>query len=190
MRRRFNTRVGKIPWRRKWQPTPVFLPASPWGRKESDTGRHSPPLTLVHTPILSFLLLAWILYAWIIRLLHSPLSGWFSSMNDCHTKSMKGSVHYTLRWWSPHPVTQVVVQGLFLELFLHLSIAKAFQLFSFCCLLHSTITVTNNMKNSSPWYNSWIWKNLIKKGNHTHSLSTTTSALFWNFGNFSLHFCA
>ena len=40
--------VGKIPWRRKWQPTPVFLPGefhgqrslagySPWGHKESDT---------------------------------------------------------------------------------------------------------------------------------------------------------
>ena len=25
-RRRFNLWVGKIPWRRKWQPTPVFLP--------------------------------------------------------------------------------------------------------------------------------------------------------------------
>ena len=44
----FNPWVGKIPWRRKWQPTPVFLPGkshgqkslvsySPWGRKESDT---------------------------------------------------------------------------------------------------------------------------------------------------------
>ena len=40
--------VGKISWRRKWQPTPVFLPResqgrrslvgySPWGCKESDT---------------------------------------------------------------------------------------------------------------------------------------------------------
>ena len=40
--------VGKIPWRRKWQPTPVSLPGkyhgqkclvdySPWGHKESDT---------------------------------------------------------------------------------------------------------------------------------------------------------
>ena len=40
--------VRKIPWRRAWQPTPVFLPGeshgqrslvgySPWGRKESDT---------------------------------------------------------------------------------------------------------------------------------------------------------
>ena len=39
--------AGKIPWRRKWQPTPVFLPGeshgrkslvgySPWGCKESD----------------------------------------------------------------------------------------------------------------------------------------------------------
>jgi len=44
----FDPWVGKIPWRRAWQPTPVFLPAesqgqsslagySPWGRKESDT---------------------------------------------------------------------------------------------------------------------------------------------------------
>ena len=28
---RFSPWVGKIPWRRKWQPTPVFLPGeSPW----------------------------------------------------------------------------------------------------------------------------------------------------------------
>ena len=44
----FNPWVRKIPWRRKWQPTPVLLPRkfhrwrslvgySPWGRKESDT---------------------------------------------------------------------------------------------------------------------------------------------------------
>ena len=43
-RRRFNPWVGKIPWRREWQPTPVFLSGefhgqrslvsySPWGRK-------------------------------------------------------------------------------------------------------------------------------------------------------------
>ena len=43
----FNPWVGKTPWRRAWQPTPVFLPGeshgqrrlvgySPWGRKESD----------------------------------------------------------------------------------------------------------------------------------------------------------
>ena len=45
---RFDPLVGKIPWRRKQQPTPVFSPGksheqrslegySPWGRKELDT---------------------------------------------------------------------------------------------------------------------------------------------------------
>ena len=44
----FDPWGGKIPWKRKWQPTPVFLPGKshgqrslvgycPWGRKESDT---------------------------------------------------------------------------------------------------------------------------------------------------------
>ena len=42
-KRRFNLWVGKMPWRRKWQPTPVFLPGkshcslagySPWGHKK------------------------------------------------------------------------------------------------------------------------------------------------------------
>ena len=43
----FDIWVGKIPWSRKWQPTPVFLPReshgqrslvgfSPWGFKQSD----------------------------------------------------------------------------------------------------------------------------------------------------------
>ena len=44
----FDPWVGKIPWKRAWQPTPVFLSGesqeqrslvgySPWGHKESDT---------------------------------------------------------------------------------------------------------------------------------------------------------
>ena len=39
----FDHWVGKMPWRKAWQPTPVFLPGEspmgirPWGRKESDT---------------------------------------------------------------------------------------------------------------------------------------------------------
>ena len=44
---RFDSWVGKIPWKRAWQPTPVFLPEeshgqrslvgySPRGHKESD----------------------------------------------------------------------------------------------------------------------------------------------------------
>ena len=46
----FNSWVGKISWRRKWEPAPVFLPEkshgprslvgySPWDRKESDRTR-------------------------------------------------------------------------------------------------------------------------------------------------------
>ena len=32
-RHRFNPWVGKIPWRRKWQPTPVLLPGKFHGQK-------------------------------------------------------------------------------------------------------------------------------------------------------------
>ena len=51
-RREFDPWVGKILWRRRWQPTPVFLLGkshrqrslagySPWGHKESDTAEHT-----------------------------------------------------------------------------------------------------------------------------------------------------
>ena len=30
---RFDPWVGKIPWRRAWQPTPVFLPGEPHGQR-------------------------------------------------------------------------------------------------------------------------------------------------------------
>ena len=30
---RFDSWIGKIPWRRKWQPTPVFLPGESQGQK-------------------------------------------------------------------------------------------------------------------------------------------------------------
>ena len=47
-RRGFNPWAGKVCWKRKWQPTPVFLPREPhgqksllgyssWGQKASDT---------------------------------------------------------------------------------------------------------------------------------------------------------
>ena len=50
---RFDPWVGKISWRRKWQPTPVLLPGkshgwrslvrySPWGHKELDTTEQLP----------------------------------------------------------------------------------------------------------------------------------------------------
>ena len=54
-RLRFDPWVGKIPWSRKWQHTPVFLPGkfygqrrlagySPWNCKEFDSTEHT------HTP--------------------------------------------------------------------------------------------------------------------------------------------
>ena len=30
---RFDPWIGKIPWRREWQPTPVFLPGESHGRR-------------------------------------------------------------------------------------------------------------------------------------------------------------
>ena len=50
----FDPQVGKIPWRRAWQPTPVFLPGechgqrslvsySPWGCQGSDTTEATQP---------------------------------------------------------------------------------------------------------------------------------------------------
>ena len=52
METQVNSWVRKIPWRREWLPTPVFLPEefhgqrnlegySPWGHKESSTTEHT-----------------------------------------------------------------------------------------------------------------------------------------------------
>ena len=60
-RHRFDPWVGKIPWRRAWQPTPVFLPGkshaqqslvgySPQGCTESDTTEVTEITSTQHTP--------------------------------------------------------------------------------------------------------------------------------------------
>ena len=57
---RFNPWVRKIPWKREWQPIPVFLTGksygqrnlagySPWGCKESDTTKQLSTHTHTHT---------------------------------------------------------------------------------------------------------------------------------------------
>ena len=38
--RRFDPQVGKIPWRRKWHPTPVFLPGESQGSLSLFTFMH------------------------------------------------------------------------------------------------------------------------------------------------------
>ena len=104
-RRRFDPWIGKIPWRRKLYPTPVFLPGqshgqrslagySPWGREESDTtewtqahGRQfglwasSHSLTLWPPAVLR--------YSWHVTLckfkMHSVLIGYTNTLwNDYH----------------------------------------------------------------------------------------------------------
>ena len=51
--------VGKIPWRRTWQPIPVFLPGklhgqrslagySPWGRKQLDMTEYAHIFTMLY----------------------------------------------------------------------------------------------------------------------------------------------
>ena len=61
MRPEFDPWIGKIPWRKEWPLTPVFLPEelqrqkclagnSPWGLKESDM---TEGLTHTHTQVMS-----------------------------------------------------------------------------------------------------------------------------------------
>ena len=67
---RFNPWVRKIPWRRKWQLTPVFLPRkfhgqrrltgySPWGCKESDTTERLSLWLFAELNVFFFFFLAW-----------------------------------------------------------------------------------------------------------------------------------
>ena len=84
-RRGFSPWVGKIPWRRKSQPTPVFLSEksheqrslagySPWGHKESDITEHACTLHIY------YLLNEWI-NEWIIS--YYPYYGAFSLLYLC-----------------------------------------------------------------------------------------------------------
>ena len=54
--------MEKIPWRRKWQPTPIVLPGTfvgqrslagycPWGGKESDATEHAHMHVIIYTYI-------------------------------------------------------------------------------------------------------------------------------------------
>ena len=68
----FNPWVGKIPWRRKWQPTPVFLPGKSHGWKN-----------LVRLQSMG---LQRVGHDWATSLTHSPMSAiytvkWFSKPN-------------------------------------------------------------------------------------------------------------
>ena len=78
----FDPWMGKVPWRRKWQSIPVFLPGeshgqrslvsySPWGHKESDMTewlKWQQKYTHTHTRRYSFIC------QWTLRLLPCPNS--------------------------------------------------------------------------------------------------------------------
>ena len=60
---RFDSRVGKIPWSRKWQPTPVFLPGespgqrslagySPWVTRVGHDSATKPPQLVLNKVML------------------------------------------------------------------------------------------------------------------------------------------
>ena len=62
---RFDPWVGKIPWRRSWQPTPVFLPGelhgqsslagySPWDHEELDTSERKGDGHITNPAAISF----------------------------------------------------------------------------------------------------------------------------------------
>ena len=82
----FNPWVGKIPWRRKWQLTPVFLPGkfhgqrslvgySPWGHQESDMTERLPLIHLV------YLLFCWKFWVNFLLLLYGRR---ILGTSDCH----------------------------------------------------------------------------------------------------------
>ena len=59
---RFNRQIRKIPWGRKWQPAPIFLPGkfhgqrslvgyNPWGHKELDMTEHGRTHVLLHVTL-------------------------------------------------------------------------------------------------------------------------------------------
>ena len=99
-RRRFDLWVWKIPWRKKWQPTPIFLPGksheqrslmsySPWGCKESDT---TEGLSIHTQHLLSALsTLITLLY------LSSSQQFWNRALNSSNTVRRKVSVRQA-RW--------------------------------------------------------------------------------------------
>ena len=99
-------RVGKVPWRWKWQPTPVFLPEkfhgqrgmvgySPWGHKKVG---HNLVTKHTHTSVLKSVVQQWIpsssssppctAFKWLQLGLNS-ITGFKQSQVCCHLRRLK-----------------------------------------------------------------------------------------------------
>ena len=48
---RFSSRVGKILWRRAWQPTPVFLPGESHGQRSLEGNGNPPQYSCLENPM-------------------------------------------------------------------------------------------------------------------------------------------
>ena len=99
----FGPWVGKIPWSRKWQSTPVFLPGkshgqrslvghSPWGRRELDTTEHlsthaTSMLCVIHKSISKISR----------KLRHSPRPRLQTQISNWLDKPIKFNMFYKLR---------------------------------------------------------------------------------------------
>ena len=107
----FNPWVRKIPWRRKQQPTPVFLPRkfhgqrslagnSSWSCKESDTSQHAcmhlfpplPPFSIDYT----YIYVCVCVYIYIFKFFLNALQGTWDP-TDAPCMGTWGLNHWTTR---------------------------------------------------------------------------------------------
>ena len=98
---RFNPWVGKIPWRRKWQPTPVFLLGksladySPWDHEGLDATQHEHATTLSKVYHYFYFVKEDILYITIILTLLEKF--FFFFFRSSLQRGEKGTLPHS--WW-------------------------------------------------------------------------------------------
>ena len=100
-RHRFNLWVGKIPWRRNWQPTPVSLPGKPRGQRSlvgfSLVGIRKSRTLLSHwttATVVWCLFVFWARFLWVSK---SQLLGSGKPLQWCCLRSLWRSL-----WWKPY----------------------------------------------------------------------------------------
>ena len=107
-RHRFDSWVGKMPWRRRWQPTAVFLPSkshrqrnlvgySPWDYKHSDTTDQLS--THTHTELWERVnvVKVFYIYLWIFLLL---IQCWVTKNKIYKWKDKSFHIYYNLWLWN------------------------------------------------------------------------------------------
>ena len=140
---KFSQWVGKIPWRRKWQPTPEFLPGefheqrrlvgySSWSRKELDMteqlGTHnwaliyflnnSPDFHIIPS-ITSFWIISLMIYnqvSWIYKIL---IHEWWLLSVSLQNQSVVMHTFYSWEFWIIENFNEILysISSLFLSLY-------------------------------------------------------------------------